>query len=174
MLILSGLERMETMIYRNQLLHVKLKLAYTFSEKIRAIIEAEEEINYKRRMGDKWVKDLEKFKTNWYKPYLSTAPYMIFVFKQPYSNTPTGERITNHYYETSTAIACGILLAAIQNAGLVTLTSTPLNCGPALRDLLKRQKNEKLLLLLPVGFADDNCVVPDLKRRPLDEIMVVV
>lgn len=137
-------------------------------------MEAEEEINYKKRMGMQWVKDLEVFKTNWNKPYLSEAPYLILVFKSSYTIIPSGEKKTNYYYEISSALSCGLLLAAIQNAGLVTVTSTPMNCGPALRELLNREKNDKLLLLLPVGFADDGCLVPDLKRKPLDKIMTVI
>lgn len=60
----------------------------------------------------------------------------------------------------------------LQNAGLVSLTSTPLNCGPALRTLLGRPKSEKLSLLLPVGYPADDCLVPDLQRKPLNEIMI--
>ena len=66
----------------------------------------------------------------------------------------------------------GIFLTAVHNAGLVTLTSTPLNCGPALRVLLDRPKNEKLLMLLPIGYPAKDATVPNLHRRPLEEFMV--
>ena len=69
-------------------------------------------------------------------------------------------------------IFLGIFLTAVHNAGLVTLTSTPLNCGPALRSLLDRPKNEKLLMLLPIGYPAEDATVPDIRRKPLNEIMV--
>lgn len=142
--------------------------------KIREIIEEEEEINYRKRMGDKWVNDLKKLKTNWVKEYLDAAPYLILIFKQVYGILPDNRKKTHYYNEISVSIACGILLAAIQNAGLVTVTTTPLNCGPALRLLLERPVNEKLLMLLPVGYPSKDATVPDLKRKPLEDIMVVV
>ncbi|XP_074165670.1 iodotyrosine deiodinase 1 [Sminthopsis crassicaudata] len=142
--------------------------------KIRMIIEDEEEVNYKKRMGAKWVNDLKKLKTNWIKEYLDTAPYLILIFKKIYGVTSSGRKKTHYYNEISVSIACGILLAALQNAGLVTVTTTPLNCGPRLRTLLVRPANEKLLMLLPVGYPRKDATVPDLKRKPLEEIMVVV
>ncbi|XP_072499793.1 iodotyrosine deiodinase 1 [Notamacropus eugenii] len=142
--------------------------------KIRVIIEDEEEINYKKRMGDRWVNDLKKLRTNWIKEYLDTAPFLILIFKKIYGITSSGRKKTHYYNEISVSIACGILLAALQNAGLVTVTTTPLNCGPRLRILLDRPANEKLLMLLPVGYPKKDATVPDLKRKPLEEIMVVV
>ncbi|XP_060096796.1 iodotyrosine deiodinase 1 [Heteronotia binoei] len=141
---------------------------------IREIIEEEEEINYKKRMGDRWVNDLKRLRTNWIKEYLDTAPYLILIFKQVYGMLPDGKKKTHYYNEISVSIACGILLAALQNVGLVTVTSTPLNCGPRLRVLLQRPVNEKLLLLLPVGYPSKDATVPDLKRKPVDDIMMVI
>ncbi|XP_060687134.1 iodotyrosine deiodinase [Hemiscyllium ocellatum] len=141
--------------------------------RIREIIEEEEEVNYKKRMGKKWVSDLKQMRTYWIKPYLDTAPYLILIFKQIYGILPTGKK-THYYNEISVSISCGILLAALQNAGLVTVTTTPLNCGPRVRVLLGRPENEKLLLLLPVGYPAKDATVPDFKRKPLDEIMVSV
>ncbi|XP_054618044.1 iodotyrosine deiodinase 1 [Dunckerocampus dactyliophorus] len=138
--------------------------------RIRLIVEEEEEMNYRQRMGDKWVKDLAKLRTNWIKEYLDVAPYLILIFKQTYGVLPVKK--THYYNEISVSIACGILLAALQNVGLVTVTSTPLNCGPQLRLLLKRPPNEKLLMLLPVGYAAKDATVPDLTRKPLEDIMV--
>ncbi|XP_052450661.1 iodotyrosine deiodinase 1 [Carassius gibelio] len=142
--------------------------------KIREIIEEEEEINYKQRMGDKWVQDLKKLRTNWVKEYLDVAPYLILVFKQTYGILPSGKKKTHYYNEISVSISCGILLAALQNVGLVTVTTTPLNCGPQLRLLLQRPANEKLLILLPVGYPASDAKVPDLKRKDLNDIMVTV
>lgn len=139
---------------------------------IRLIVEEEEEVNYRQRMGDKWVHDLAKLKTNWIKEYLDVAPYLILIFKQTYGICPDGSKKTHYYNEISVCISCGILLAALQNVGLVTVTSTPLNCGPQLRQLLKRPVNEKLLMLLPVGYPASDATVPDLTRKPLDDIMV--
>lgn len=85
---------------------------------------------------------------------------------------PDGKKQQNYYHEISTAISTGILLSAIQCAGLSSLVTTPLNCGPALRQLLQRPVNEKLLVLLPVGYAADDCLVPDLHRKPVDDILV--
>ncbi|XP_026505549.1 iodotyrosine deiodinase 1 isoform X2 [Terrapene carolina triunguis] len=82
--------------------------------RIREIIEEEEEINYKKRMGDRWVNDLKRLRTNWIKEYLDTAPYLILIFKQVYGMLPTGQKKTHYYNEISVSIACGILLAALQ------------------------------------------------------------
>lgn len=139
---------------------------------IRLIVEEEEEMNYRQRMGDKWVNDLAKLRTNWIKEYLDVAPYLVLIFKQTHGILQNGKKKTHYYNEISVSISCGILLAALQNAGLVTVTSTPLNCGPQLRLLLKRPANEKLLMLLPVGYPASDATVPDLKRKPLDEIVV--
>ncbi|XP_063216049.1 iodotyrosine deiodinase 1 isoform X2 [Bacillus rossius redtenbacheri] len=143
-------------------------------QKIRDIVEEEEEVNYKKRMGVKWTTDLKPFKTNWIKEYLTTAPYLILVFKQLYSFKEDGTKKIHYYNEISVSLASGILLAAIHFAGLVSLTSTPLNCGPALRSLLGRPSYEKLTLLLPVGYPSQEATVPDLARKPLHEILVEV
>ncbi|NP_001124546.1 iodotyrosine deiodinase 1 [Pongo abelii] len=142
--------------------------------KIRKIIEGEEEINYMKRMGHRWVTDLKKLRTNWIKEYLDTAPILILIFKQVHGFVANGKKKVHYYNEISVSIACGILLAALQNAGLVTVTTTPLNCGPRLRVLLGRPAHEKLLMLLPVGYPSKEAMVPDLKRKPLDQIMVMV
>jgi iodotyrosine deiodinase len=139
---------------------------------IREIVEQEEEINYARRMGPQWVDDLKPLKTTWEKPYLQTAPYLILVFKQTYGIGSNGERQVHYYHEISCSIACGFLLAAIHYSGLVTVTHTPLNAGQALKDLLGRPVNEKLLMLLPVGYPADTATVPNLQRKPLKDIMV--
>ncbi|XP_061429766.1 iodotyrosine deiodinase 1 [Lethenteron reissneri] len=145
--------------------------------RVRLAVEAEEEVNYRRRMGARWVRDVRRLShsLSWQKPYLETAPYLIVVFKQVYGTRPhDGSRVVHYYNEISTSIACGILLAALQNVGLATLTSTPLNCGARLRELLRRPDNEKLLMLLPVGFPARGATVPNLARKPLDDIMVLV
>ncbi|XP_041726806.1 iodotyrosine deiodinase 1 [Coregonus clupeaformis] len=139
---------------------------------IRLVVEEEEEVNYRQRMGDKWVSDLQRLRTNWVKQYLDEAPYLVLVFKQTYGVVDGGQKKTHYYNEISVSISCGLLLAALQNAGLVTVTTTPLNCGPQLRLLLRRPANEKLLMLLPVGYPAPDATVPDLTRKPLNDIMV--
>ena len=83
-------------------------------KQVREIVEEEERINYAKRMGEKWVNDLKAFKTTWSKPYLDTAPYLVFVFKQTYGLLPSGERRVHYYNEISVCISTGLLLAAIQ------------------------------------------------------------
>ncbi|KAL0967129.1 hypothetical protein UPYG_G00248150 [Umbra pygmaea] len=141
---------------------------------VRLVVEEEEEVNYRQRMGDKWVSDLQRLRTNWVKEYLDVAPYLVLVFKQTYGIVAGGKKKTHYYNEISVSISCGLLLAALQNAGLVTVTSTPLNCGPKLRLLLRRPANEKLLMLLPVGYPAADATVPALTRKPLDDILVHV
>ncbi|XP_023325503.1 iodotyrosine deiodinase 1 [Eurytemora carolleeae] len=136
---------------------------------IQDIVEREEMINYTQRMGIKWTNDLKFLKTDWNKPYLTEAPYLVLLFKQVHGYTNTGQKKVHYYNEISCSISAGLFLAAVQQAGLVTLTSTPLNCGPALRSLLNRPENEKLLMLLPVGYPGPNSTVPALSRKSLQE-----
>lgn len=82
--------------------------------KIRNIVEQEEEVNYRKRMGIKWTTDLSPLRTNWIKEYLTTAPYLILVFKQTYATLPNGKKKIHYYHEISVSIACGILITAIQ------------------------------------------------------------
>ena len=140
---------------------------------IRDIVEEEEYHNYDRRMGDKWVNDLKFIQTTHEKTYLEEAPYLIIVMKQQYHIGEDSVKYAHYYYEISTAIAAGILVAAIHKAGLVTVTTTPLNAGGALRELLGRPENEKVMLLLPVGRPAENAKVPGVRRKPLDKIMVL-
>lgn len=141
---------------------------------VREIVEDEEERNYAQRMGRKWTADLRPLKTDWIKPYLTTAPYIVLLFKQTYGLEKNGKKKVHYYHEISCAISGGLFIAAVQMAGLVTLTSTPLNCGPALRRLLGRPQNEKLVLMLPVGYPAQDATVPDLQRKDLDQIRVFV
>ncbi|XP_073838682.1 iodotyrosine deiodinase [Musca autumnalis] len=141
-------------------------------QSIRDIIESEEELNYAQRMHKQWTTDLRPLKTNHIKRYLTDAPYLILVFKQTYGITKEGKRKQHYYNEISVSIAVGILLCALQSAGLSSLITTPLNCGPALRTLLNRPVNEKLLVLMPVGYPAENCKVPDLERKQLNDIIV--
>ena len=135
-------------------------------KKIRIAAEEEEKKFYKQRATEEWLKDLNKFGTDWNKPFLENAPALIIVFRQSYDNTRRGKR-KNYYVNESVGIACGFLLMALQNAGLVSLTHTPSPMG-FLEHILGRPKNEKAYLLIPVGFPDENAQVPIINKKPYD------
>lgn len=138
--------------------------------KIRIAAEAEEERSYAERMSDTWLKDLKPMGTDAKKPFLELAPYLIIVFKRPYELDEHGDKHQNYYVNESVGLACGMLIAAIHNAGLVTLTHTP---SPMrfLEKILERPSNERAFLLLPVGYAAEEVYVPDIERKPLESIM---
>ncbi|MEQ8560262.1 MAG: nitroreductase family protein, partial [Cytophagales bacterium] len=115
-------------------------------------------------------KDLEPFGTNWEKPFIETVPYLIIVFKRVFE-LDKGEKKNNYYVNESVGIACGMLINAIHNAGLCTLTHTPSPMN-FLSKILNRPENERPYLLLPVGLPQENCEVPNIKRKSLDEILV--
>lgn len=137
---------------------------------IRKAAEEEEYINYHGRMSDEWLEDLAPLGTDEHKPFLETAPYLIVVFKKVY-DLITGEKRKCYYVNESVGLACGMLLAAIQNAGLVALTHTPSPMN-FLQKILDRPDNEKPFLLIPVGYAADEVQVPDLVRKTKDDIIV--
>ena len=136
--------------------------------RIRQAAEEEEFTNYHGRMSDEWLKDLEKFETDWKKPFLEHAPWLIVVFKETYE-MDGDEKHKNYYVNESVGIATGFLLAAIHNAGLAALTHTPSPMA-FLQKILKRPTNEKPFLLIPVGFPSDHPTVPDLSRKKIDDI----
>nr|MBC7612440.1 nitroreductase family protein [Pseudopedobacter sp.] len=138
---------------------------------IRIAAEKEEKESYDHRMSDEWLKDLEKFATNWQKPFIETAPYIIVIFKKIYDVEEDGTKHTNYYVQESVGIAAGMLITAIHQAGLVTLTHTPSPMN-FLNKILDRPANEKPFLLLPVGFPADDARVPDIERKNLDKISV--
>lgn len=143
---------------------------------IRLAAEAEERDNYGGRFPDEWLRALAPLGTDWHKEFLEIAPYLIVVFKQDYGLEilPDGkERKIKHYYvNESVGIAVGLLLAALHNAGLATLTHTPNPMG-FLSEILQRPKNEKPYLLIPVGYPTRGVKVPDITKKPLKEMMDV-
>lgn len=139
--------------------------------KIRAAAEKEEYENYHGRMSDEWLKDLEKFDTNWHKEFLTTAPCLIVVFRKAFDIEADGTKSKNYYVSESVGIASGFLIAAIHMAGLVTLTHTPSPMN-FLQELLDRPENEKPFLLLPVGYPDDEALVPEISKKTKEEVMV--
>lgn len=138
---------------------------------IRKEAEKEEFESYNGRMPDAWLKDLRPLQTGWEKPFLETAPYLIVVFKKSYELHADGSKGNVYYASESCGIACGFLLAAIHQAGLAALTHTPSPMN-FLGTILKRPENEKPFLLIPVGYAADECWVPALQRKDLTEISV--
>lgn len=143
----------------------------TARKKIRIAAEEEEKISYEGRMSETWLKDLKKFGTNHQKPFLEIAPYLIVVFKKPYDLDENGNKSQNYYVNESVGIACGMLITAIHNAGLVTLTHTP-SPMKFLTELLKRPSNERAFLLLPIGYPADEVYVPAIERKKLKDIAV--
>lgn len=137
---------------------------------IRQAAETEERENYSGRMPQEWLDALAPLQTDWRKEFLEVAPALIVVFRQDYRETGT-RRIANYYVAESVGIACGFLLAALHSAGLATLTHTPSPMG-FLREILDRPHNEKPFLLIPVGYPAANCRVPDIAKKPLDEVAV--
>lgn len=138
-------------------------------KQIRIGAEMEEKISYRSRMSDTWKEDLKPLGTDWEKPFLEIAPYLIVVFKQSYG-FENGEKTQHYYVNESVGIACGFLISAIHNAGLVTVTHTPSPMN-FLSKILNRPENEKPFLLLPVGYPKDETYVPKIKRKDLSEIM---
>jgi nitroreductase len=138
---------------------------------IREAAEAEERKTYTRRMSDEWREALAPLRTDWQKPFIQTAPVLIVVFRQDYGLGRGGERRKHYYVRESCGIALGLLVAAIHNAGLATLTHTPSPMA-FLSRLLDRPANERPHVLLPVGYPAPDCRVPDLERKDLAEILV--
>jgi len=136
---------------------------------IRKAAEKEEHENYQSRMSEEWLKDLEPFDTNWEKPFLEIAPWLIVVCSKSYDFGDKGQKLNNYYVKESVGLAAGMLLNAIHNAGLCALTHTPSPMN-FLMDILKRPRNERPFLLIPVGYPAENCLVPDLQRKSLELI----
>lgn len=138
--------------------------------KIREAAEKEEFESYNGRMTQEWLEDLAPLGTDWKKPFLEIAPVLIVVFKRSYE-FQNGQKKNNYYVTESVGLACGMLLTAIHHAGLVALTHTPSPMN-FLASILNRPENEKAFLLIPTGYPAEGVTVPDLKRKPLDQIAI--
>lgn len=143
----------------------------TIKKHIRQAAEKEEYESYTKRMPEEWLRDLRPLQTSWEKEFLEIAPYLIIVFKKTYDLTTEGQKSNVYYATESCGIACGFLLTAIHQAGLAALTHTPSPMN-FLRKILNRPENEKPFLLIPVGYAAEECWVPDIKRKDLDMVSV--
>jgi len=145
--------------------------------KIREAAEAEERSFYERRAPAEWLADLAPLGTDWRKPFLETAPWLIVVFRLDYEPERLADGTTrshkNYYVQESVGIAVGLLLAALHTAGLATLTHTPSPMG-FLGEVLGRPRRERPYLLIPVGYPAADARVPDIGRKPLDEVRVLV
>jgi nitroreductase len=135
-------------------------------QEIRLAAEAEEKQNYERRMPQEWLDDLAALGTDWHKPFLEIAPALIVVFTVAYTQDE-GKIHKNYYVKESVGIASGFLLAAIHNAGLVSLTHTP-SPMDFLQKILNRPESEKPFLLIPVGYPKEGTKVPDIHRKEMD------
>jgi iodotyrosine deiodinase len=139
--------------------------------RIRVAAEEEERRSYEGRMPDEWLEALRPLGTDWRKPHLEDAPILVVVFEQAYGVRADGSKVKHYYVKESVGIAVGLLLASLHEAGLATLTHTP---SPMrfLREILDRPENERPYVLIPVGYPAVGCVVPDLERKGLAEILV--
>jgi iodotyrosine deiodinase len=136
-------------------------------QKIRVAAEEEEREFYERRASERWLEDLRPFGTNPDKRFLEIAPWLVAVFAM--KKTDDGGQV--YYLQESVGLATGLLLAAAHHAGLATLTHTPSPMG-FLREVLGRPEHEKPFVLIPMGYPTNDCVVPDLERKGLDDIGV--
>lgn len=140
---------------------------------IRVAAEQEEEEFYHRRAPQEWLEALSVIGTDEHKPFLETAPYLIVIFGKNHSQLPDGHQVKNYYVNESVGIATGFLIAAIHNAGLVSLTHTP---SPMrfLNDILHMPPDTKPFLILVVGYPAKDAQVPEIKKKSLEEIATFV
>ena len=139
---------------------------------IRRAAEEEERQNYEGgRLPSDWLEALAPLGTDWHKPFLEAAPWVVVVFEQRYGLTSEGLRQHNYYVKESVGIACGLFIAALHNMGLATLTHTP---SPMrfLSTLLDRPANERPFVVFPIGYPAADCMVPDLERKELSAVEV--
>ncbi|MCI0655823.1 MAG: nitroreductase family protein [Acidobacteria bacterium] len=143
----------------------------SLKKEIREAAEAEEREFYEHRATSEWLSDLEPLGTNWVKDFLEIAPALVVVFRQTHGARPDGSVKKYYYTQESVGIATGLLIAAIHRAGLVTLTHTPSPMN-FLEKILRRPPNEKAFVLMPIGLPAAGATVPDIARKPLEQILV--
>lgn len=142
----------------------------TLKKQIREAAEEEEYKSYNGRMSDEWLKDLAPLQTDWHKPFIEIAPYLIIVFKRVYEIEEGNHKHQNYYVNESVGLACGFLLTAIHEMGLVALTHTP-SPMDFLTKILNRPSNERPFLLIPIGYPAEDATVPDISRKPSEEVI---
>jgi iodotyrosine deiodinase len=139
--------------------------------RVRSAAEHEERLLYEQRAPQEYLDAIEPIGTDWSKPHLTDAPHVIAVFEQTYGLEPDGTKNKHYFVRESVGIAVGFLIAALHAGGLVTLTHSPSPMS-FLKKLLDRPENERPFLLIPVGYPADDAVVPDLEKKPLDDVVV--
>ncbi len=139
--------------------------------RIRVAAEAEEKVSYEQRMPAEWLEVLAPLGTDWQKPFLETAPWLVVVFADAYGVLADGSKQKNYYVQESVGIACGLFIAALHQMGLATLTHTPSPMG-FLSEILKRPKNERPYILFPVGYPAESAKVPVIKKKSLEQVAV--
>ena len=136
---------------------------------IREAAEEEERAFYTERAPEEWLEAIAPMGTTASKPFLENAPFLIVVFAVTSGTSPEGEKVKHYYVTESVGIATGLLIASLHHAGLATLTHTP---SPMrfLNEILGRPANERPFVVIPVGYPADGARVPNIQRKPLDEI----
>ncbi|MEM9202115.1 MAG: nitroreductase family protein [Actinomycetota bacterium] len=148
--------------------------ASTVKQAIRAAAEEEERVNYlESRMNEEWQEALAPLGTDHHKEFLEFAPWIVVLFEERFERRPDGATRKNYYVKESCGIAAGMFITALHNMGLATLTHTPSPMA-FLSRLLGRPDNERPFVMFPIGYPLPGVKVPDLARKPLDEVMVVV
>jgi nitroreductase len=138
---------------------------------IRQAAEVEERRAYESRMSEEWLDALAPLGTDWRKPFLETAPWLVVLFEQVHGTFPDGSHRKHYYARESVGIAAGFFIAAVHHMGLATLTHTPSPMG-FLSQILGRPRNERPFVLFPVGYPADDVTVPDIQRKSLVEVAV--
>ena len=138
-------------------------------KKIRQAAEVEERELYKHRASEEWLDALAPLGTDANKPFLETAPALIAIFLKKFTIDEDGTKHKNYYTSESVGIATGMLITALHQAGLATLTHTP-SPMKFLSEILERPSHERPFLLLVVGYPEEGALVPDIKRLPLEKI----
>jgi nitroreductase len=142
-------------------------------KKIRNGAEAEDREFYSGRAPAEWLEALAPLGTDEHKPFLETAPYLIVIFAQSHGLLPDGRKVKHYYAQESVGIATGMLIAAVHHAGLASLTHTPSPMG-FLNEILGRPSHERPFLILVVGYPAEGATVPDISKKPLEEIATFV
>ena len=141
--------------------------------RIRKAAEEVEQKFYTGKATRNWVKALAPLGTRQSKPFLETAPYLIVIFAQRYGMAPDGSKIKHYYVQESVGIATGLLVSAVHNAGLASLTYTPASMN-FLNRILERPENEKPFLILVVGYPAEATTLPDIKRKNLPDVATFI
>ena len=149
--------------------HFAVVTSADLKKKIRQAAETEEQAFYGGRAPDEWLAALEPLGTDEHKPFLEEAPALIVIFAESYGLDAEGNKVKNYYVTESVGIATGMLITALHHCGLATLTHTPSPMG-FLREILDRPERERAFLILVVGYPAEDVEVPNITKKPLEEI----